>query len=59
MHLFEKLSITYCGKEEKQMASAVGRPLLCPVHLDTDAQGCEAENQVKKLVEELRIEKDM
>ena len=31
MHLFEELSRAHCGKEGKQMAAAVGCPLLWAV----------------------------
>lgn len=47
--------IACCGKV-KQMVAAMGCPLLWTVWLDTDAQ-LEAEPQIRKLEEQLRLER--
>lgn len=56
MHLFEELHIEHCGKEEKLMAATVGWPLPLAIQLATDAQ-LEAEAQIRKLEEELKLER--
>lgn len=58
MHLFEKLHIAHCSEEGKHVAATVGWLLLWAVQQAIDAQ-TEAEAQVKKLEEELRLEKNV
>lgn len=58
MHLFEKLCITHCSKEGKQTAVTVEWPLLWAVQLAINAQW-ETEAQVRKMEEELKLEKNM
>lgn len=56
--LYEELCLRYCGKEEKFMATAVGWWLLWVVRLAPYVQ-LEAENRVRKLEKELKLDKDI
>lgn len=56
--LFEEMHITHCGKEGKHMAATVAWPLLWAVWLATNTQ-LEAEARVRKLEDELKLEKDI
>lgn len=55
--LFEEVHITHHGKEEKNMATAVGWPLLWVVQLAIDTQ-LEAGARVRKR-DKLKLEKDI